>query len=322
MSKAAINEMLTRAPDIKVLVIGDIMLDKYLIGRVDRMSPEAPVPVLRHETTERKVGGAGNVALNFKALGCQTFIAGIIGNDEEGRLLSDKFEREEIVSYCYICDDRPTTVKTRLMKGSEHLLRVDFEDDSSIDEQLSLKFLSLLKSAVEKHEIDLIVIQDYNKGLMTSSVIHSVLEMARNKGVFTAVDPKFDNYWEYTGVNLFKPNLKEARTALGLSEEEGVNWEWIAMETRQRLGANCVVLTLSENGILVIDEHSAIHGQSEALTVVDVCGAGDGVLAGVSVLGYMGLGKDSLIEVGNMIGRQICLKPGVALINPEELKAG
>jgi len=298
-----------------VLIIGDVMMDRYVIGRVDRMSPEADVPVIFHQKTEEKLGGAANVAKNFKALGCEVSLLSVTGNDPESDKMKGLLESEGIKHYLVEDKERPTTLKTRVMNGPDHKLRVDFESTQDISEAIEQKVLELFSVVLKENRIDILILQDYNKGLLTSTLIPHLIEKAKSHQVFIAVDPKFKNFKTYQDVDVFKPNRKEAAEALGRSSEELDDLKNDMIDLQDQLNSRFVVLTLSEMGVMLIDEnHEIVHVPTEPIDAVDVCGAGDAVLSVISLLLESGCQLDEVGRWTNRIGSQICMVPGVGTI--------
>ena len=207
-----VNDFLDQIRGRKICVIGDVMLDRYLRGSVDRISPEAPVPILELKAVESRMGGAANVALNLAQLGCNVSIFGITGADEHG------VDASGIISGT----DRPTTVKTRVIAGNQHILRIDEENASGISSGLTQQLASLIQEFLTTEKPDAVIFQDYNKGVLTAGLIGSVIDVCGKKDIMTAVDPKYDNFFAYKSVNLFKPNLRELRAAVPFKTEATV----------------------------------------------------------------------------------------------------
>jgi rfaE bifunctional protein kinase chain/domain len=314
-----LHHILPSFDSLRVLVIGDIMLDRYLRGSVGRQSPEADVDVLDHSETTSKIGGAGNVALNFKALGAATSIISIIGDDKSGLELKDLLEKEG-VDHCLIKDiERPTTVKTRIIADDQHLLRIDFEKTKAISSKIEAEVLAKTIDQFETALPDIIVLQDYNKGLLTSSLIKKIINHSKERDVFISVDPKKENFWAYRGVDLFKPNLRETEEALSSELKENSAWVEAANQLKSRLHAKNVVVTLSEHGILLLNDDSCKLVPTDPVEIVDVCGAGDAVLAILSVLLHLGVDFEQCGLWANKVGAQICQTSGVSTIRKESL---
>ncbi|MCG8575437.1 MAG: PfkB family carbohydrate kinase, partial [Flavobacteriales bacterium] len=213
---ADLNKIFESFNDKKIVVIGDVMVDTYIKGGVNRISPEAPVPVVRFKSREHRLGGAANVALNVKALGAEPFICSIIGKDEESELFlklirENKLNQKGIIGF----DDRVTTVKTRVIGNNQQLLRIDHEEIAPLSSSAEFALIEKVKMICEKDQIDAIIFEDYNKGILTEEVIKKVIEFANEKGIITTVDPKKDNFLSYTNVTLFKPNLVELKEGTG-----------------------------------------------------------------------------------------------------------
>ena len=203
--------------NLRVLVIGDVMVDAYILGKVNRISPEAPVPVVSFEQEEKRIGGAGNVALNLVALGAQPIVCSVIGDDEQGQALSNLFAEKGISSQGIIVSkDRKTTVKTRVIASKQQLLRIDSETTSPINQSEENALLLQIQALINEG-IDGIIFEDYNKGVLTENLIQQVIEFAQAANIPTSVDPKRDNFLAYQGVTLFKPNLKELKEGLNLA---------------------------------------------------------------------------------------------------------
>ena len=319
---------LENAGNLRVLVVGDLMVDAYLLGRVDRISPEAPVPILRASQRERRPGGAANVALNLKALGSAVTVAGIVGMDQDGQDLQASLEAEGMDTDGVVAfEHRRTTVKTRVMSGGQHLLRVDEEDDADLNGPDSQRFLEQLATVMAARPFDAILIEDYDKGTLSPAVIDGVLHMAREREIPVSVDPKFRHFDCYRDVALFKPNLKELRDGLGLIWENG---DGAGMQTALKSGLErlqsewnpaMVLLTLSEHGVRVktplLDVQQAAHPRE----ILDVSGAGDTVIAVATVLLAQGVDAISLAQVANLAGGLVCEKPGVVPVDLTALLA-
>lgn len=303
------------AREKSVLIVGDIMIDRYVKGRVDRMSPEADVPVVFHEVTEEKLGGAANVAKNFLALGCRVGLLSVTGDDAEKRKLEQMLTDQKVRHHLITDTSRVTTLKTRVMDGSRHLLRVDFESTIEIDESTENKVIDTLRRVIAEGQTDMLVFQDYNKGMLTKRVIKEVIEMAKRADIFVTVDPKFVHFNEYLGVDVFKPNLNEAAEALQRNLEDPDDLKNGLKQLQSMLNSRYIVVTLSEKGVIMIDENQEIiYVAAEPIQAVDVCGAGDAVLAIISLLLLKGCPLDVVGKWSNRIGGQICMVPGVGTI--------
>ncbi|MDR1417113.1 MAG: PfkB family carbohydrate kinase, partial [Prevotellaceae bacterium] len=272
--------------DLTVMVIGDVMVDAYMWGRVDRISPEAPVPILASAQRERRLGGAANVALNLQALGATPLLCSVIGNDSEGEAFTKMLGANGLIRQGMLTDStRITTTKTRVIAGTQHLLRIDEETTKPLHESLEKAFCARIEQLMASEKIDAIIFEDYDKGAITPSVISQVVTLANARKIPTLVDPKKRNFLEYKNVTLFKPNFKEL--CEGLKEDvDKQSYEAIfevARKVNRQMNVRYAMITLSERGILVSDgeQYSAIP--AELRNITDVSGAGDTVISVASL---------------------------------------
>jgi len=309
--------------DKRVAIIGDVMLDRYITGSVDRMSPEAPVPVLLYKETTERLGGAANVALNTHELGSTPIICALVGEDSNGRRLEELMEEMGATTeYVVKSDERQTTVKTRLLGNNQQLLRLDDEAVGPISSNDTEAVLQRVKTMFESEVIDVVILQDYNKGLLTPQLIEFVLNTCNEKDIFVSVDPKFKNFFAYKKVDLFKPNLKEISEALGSSISADIEaLEDAAQRLNQRMNTRNLMITLSSKGLYIKqDDKSGMKMPALSTEIVDVCGAGDAVLVVTTLMLLAGLGVEAVGHVANNAGRIVCQKVGVAPVSLKELK--
>ena len=305
-----------------VLVVGDVMIDRYLWGAVDRVSPEAPVPVLDLEASENRLGGAANVAMNIKALGAQVVLCGIVGADVAGNSFHRLMEREQLSTKTILTlDNAKTTVKTRVIGSHQHLLRVDDERFLELADTEASQFMSMITEALNDAP-DLVIIQDYNKGSLTSEVIAYILDSSLKLQIPVAVDPKDEHFFAYSGVALFKPNLKEIRQAL----RQQIARDMASLHTasnllRAKLKHHLTCITLSDKGIFLDDGQTAVLIETDVRQVVDVCGAGDAVISIVALANLISGDLNLLGHLGNLAGGIVCEEVGVCPINMHKLKS-
>lgn len=317
LSDTRAAEILEAVRDTRVLVIGDLMVDRYVSGSVDRISPEAPVPVVLVEEERAAIGGAGNVAANVSALGAACVMVGCVGDDEGGRTLRDTLERLGVgVSGVVTAPDRPTTVKTRVTSRMQQIVRFDREDESDVPAEVARQLVDAVEELVTR--CDVVIMEDYNKGVLVTAVIEAALAAARTSGVPTVVDPKRRNFFAYHGATVFKPNAKELADALGafIHPEDP---EWMEA-TRRRLDCRHLLLTLGGRGIAL---QSADRGHltvpAVARSVYDVSGAGDTVTAVVAAtLAAAGTAAEAAVIANHAAAVEVS-KAGVATVSPAEI---
>ena len=307
---------------VKVLVIGDVMIDAYMWGNVDRISPEAPVPIVTIDKKENRMGGAANVALNLKSLGATPIIHAVIGNDENGDLFTDLLEEEDLMTNGIMASkSRSTTVKTRVLSGGNQLLRIDEEITLELSEEDEANFIKLVLNTLENNKIDLIVFEDYDKGLITKNVIEKIVNRAKELNIPTAVDPKKRNFTNYKNVSLFKPNLKELKQGLKVDIANN-NIEEIkkaAIQLKNNLNADCVLVTLSELGILVCHQETSHSIPAHYRDITDVSGAGDTVISVAALCYALGMEAVNIAAISNLAGGIVCEKVGVVPIDKNQL---
>ncbi|MFT4679146.1 MAG: rfaE bifunctional protein kinase chain/domain [Flavobacteriales bacterium] len=324
MSTSEINQLFQKFEHMNAWVIGDVMIDAYYWGHVNRISPEAPVPVVEVSEKDERLGGAANVALNMLALGATPLILSVVGKDEKGeviqRLLDKRgFSNEGILA----STERPTTVKTRVISGGQHMMRVDEETTAALSVKEESAFIELVIQLFETHTPDVIVLEDYNKGVLTGKVISTVIAEANSRGIPTTVDPKKDNFFSYKDCSLFKPNLKELREGTKIDFDKNDTQALLgaisAMEAKLNNGLSLV--TLSELGVLIKqgNEHFAIPAHRRE--IVDVSGAGDTVISVASLALAAGANPKLIAGLSNLAGGMVCEKTGVVPIDKDKLKA-
>lgn len=297
----------------KVLVVGDIMLDRYWFGDVERISPEAPVPVVLVGKTEERLGGAANVAINGSSLGAKLSLMGVVGNDEPGSLLKSMLEQSGVKA-CLLEDPNfPTTLKLRVIARQQQLVRVDFEERPS-SEHLSMK-LDLFEQQIPDHNV--VVFSDYGKGSLEH--VSSMIERCRQAGVMTLVDPKGDDYEKYKGAYLLTPNRSEFRQVMGSWKSEEQLHEKANL-LRERLELKALLLTRSEEGMTLFTEKGAFHVKAYAREVFDVSGAGDTVIATMACALGAGYKIEEAVQLANKAGGIVVGKLGTAVVLPEELE--
>lgn len=307
---------------LKVGVIGDVMLDTYMWGKVERISPEAPVPIVSLDKKEYRIGGAGNVALNCHSLGAQVSVLSVAGNDTEGMLLDELFESNTIdSSYIVKSTRRITTSKTRIIGRNQQMMRLDAEIITDLDAEDEAQLLAKVKDYIATADPDVIIFEDYNKGVLTETVISEVIRICREAGVITAVDPKRRNFFAYRHVDIFKPNLKEVKEALNLLPDESAlrRLPQIHSELEQKLQHRVSFITLSEKGVFYQQQQQSSLIPSHLRNIADVSGAGDTVIA-VASLVYASTGNVHLMaEIANIAGGIVCEEVGTVAIDKEKL---
>lgn len=317
-----IQELLNKFHGKRILVIGDVMIDAYLLGKVHRVSPEAPVPIVSLTRQEQRLGGAANVALNLQSLGAEPILCSVIGNDADGFLLK-KLVRDLNMSDVGLVESnsRVTTVKTRVIGNNQHLLRIDAEDVHALTAGEEQLLLNQLEKLIAEVQIDAIILEDYNKGVLTPRVIEGVISKAKAAGIPTTVDPKKDNFLAYTGVTLFKPNLKELKEGVGMHFDfEDKNAFHQAISTlEQELNNEITFVTLSEYGVFIKNEVEQHLIPAHIRNIADVSGAGDTVISVATLCLAAGCSLKTIASLANLAGGLVCEKSGVVSIEPQQL---
>lgn len=297
------------------------MLDTYLYGSTNRISPEAPVPVVDIIHQEHCPGGAANVAINLKSLGAKVTLCGLVGDDNEGRILKDLLENAGVAShYLAKMKSRPTTHKNRIVSRNQQMLRFDREQKDELKGIEAKQFKEAVITAVSENP-DVVILQDYNKGVLFAELIEAVITECKKRNIPVAVDPKKANFFAYKGVALFKPNLKEVKEALEtiVDPTDNLSLQNAAKQLFSQLGAQQIMITLSEHGVFVADGQTTLKTNAIVRNIADVSGAGDTVIA-VAALGLAaGLPLAECAHLANIAGGMVCEKPGVASITSIEL---
>ncbi|HEV7332960.1 MAG TPA: bifunctional ADP-heptose synthase [Flavisolibacter sp.] len=307
---------------MKVGVIGDVMLDTYIWGEVERISPEAPVPIVSLHHREQRLGGAGNVALNLRSMGAQPFVITVTGADDDAGCLMKLYAEKGIdTTYCFGSKSRVTTNKTRIISRNQQMMRLDAEITNDLDQTDEQKLLQQFQTFLNEQKPQVVILEDYNKGVLTETVINGVIAMCKKSGVITAVDPKRKNFFAYKDVDIFKPNLKEVREALNLFSVDAQidDLRNIHKHLHAHLHHKVSFITLSEKGVFYQKDENAAIIPSHIRNIADVSGAGDTVIA-VAALVYAGRQNVHLMaELANIAGGLVCEEVGTAAINPSKL---
>ncbi len=328
ISTESISQLFNSFNDFNVMIIGDVMVDSYIWGTVNRISPEAPVPIVEVARRENRLGGAANVGLNIKAMGAKPYMCSVIGTDIHGDDFIDLLEKEELPLDGIIrSDKRITTTKFRVVGNNSQLLRVDEETKKEIGDEQFAELWDKINAIIDEKNIDVIIFQDYDKGVISKELIDKVVKLAKKKKIKVVVDPKKNNFLSYHGVTMFKPNLKEIKEGLNLDfdENDDVNIEMAVAKLQDELNADIVLNTLSEKGVFVSwkiaggYESRLLHAHIR--NIADVSGAGDTVISVAALC----LAADSnplvMAAVSNLAGGLVCEEVGVVSVNKEKLKS-
>lgn len=312
---------------LKVLVIGDVMIDSYVMGNVERISPEAPVPVVNVTNRINKLGGAANVALNMRMLGATPFLCGVIGDGDVSAASFRKLMKENNLPVKgLVCSGhRMTTVKFRIIGNKTQLLRVDEEQNDILNEEDKEKLMYYISNILEKEHIDVIVFEDYDKGVISNELINYVFGLAEKKGIPITVDPKKRHFFSYSGATLFKPNLKELKEGLGVAvNHRNENELNMAVERLlNELNLNYAMVTLSEDGIIIGSNEKGVYksyrAPTEVISVADVSGAGDTVISVASLCVALKLSPEHVMKIANVAAGIVCEQVGVVPVDKYRL---
>ena len=321
------TEALKNISNLSALVVGDVMIDAYLYGVVERMSPEAPVPVVLMNGRDERAGGAANVARNVQALGASVHIATVVGDDAAGTRLIDLFQARQMgITACLRSPDRITTIKTRIIRDNEHMLRVDEETEEEISNELSKNLLASCISILDNFNIDVIIFEDYDKGVLTPDIIAGLTLEARKRNIPVTVDPKHKGFLNYPGVDLFKPNLNELREGLSseinLDDNNFDSLKTAVQSLHEKVSPKISLTTLGSSGVWVYSPELKVdhlHTAAIPCNVIDVSGAGDTVIATASLMLASGATPEIIAEVANLAGAQVCTQSGVVTVDLELL---
>ena len=297
----------------RLLVVGDVMLDRYWFGDTGRISPEAPVPVVQVAKIDERLGGAANVARNASALGAKTTILGVIGQDEAGKRVEQLLQESGVQSQLQADSKVPTTVKLRVIARQQQLIRLDFEEtpsQNSLDEKLK-RFESLLP------QVDVVILSDYGKGALEQ--VSAMIALAKANKKLVLVDPKGDAYSKYKGATVLTPNRSELRQVIGHWSDEA-DLTKRAQSLRQQLELSALLLTRSEEGMTLFTEKGTEHVRAQAREVFDVSGAGDTVIATLAVAMAAGWPLERAMALANRAGGIVVGKLGTATVSAEELQ--
>jgi rfaE bifunctional protein kinase chain/domain len=321
-SSAELKSLFSKFNKLKVFVVGDAMMDNYWYGQIDRISPEAPVPVVSIQTKESRPGGAANVAMNCNALGATVYLLTVLGKDEPAQNMLKQLAAQGIqTDFCLQSKNRVTTGKTRIMAKSQQVVRIDEEDTSELSIKDEHAFIDICLRAIQIEAPDILIFEDYNKGVLKQNVIQKIISHCKHVGVLTAVDPKQTNFLSYQGVNLFKPNLKEVKEALTLTELP-VNLSSLK-KVHHSLSASLqhqiTLITLSEKGVFVQTEKNAEILPAFQRDIADVSGAGDTVISVAALTLAASRDIHLMASLSNLAGGLVCESVGVVPINKRKL---
>lgn len=319
LNEADLRRMLAGFEGRHVAVVGDVMLDRYYWGRVKRISPEAPVPVVEVESEQVRFGGAANVANNIRCLGGKPLLIGLIGDDHAGETFAEMLRDQGMDPEGLVVDGgRPTTIKTRVIAAGQHVVRVDNESKADCPEHLQHRIVDAVKYRIQ--QIDAILIEDYNKGVMTKGVIDELLAVARKYGKIVTVDPKFNHFLDFRGVTLFKPNCREAEEVLGGRIKTDAEVADAGKKLLDLLGAQNVLLTRGEQGMSLCEEGGEVtHIHTAADNVQDVSGAGDTVISTLTLALASGVSVQTASRLANCAAGVVVGQVGIVPVTPEQL---
>ena len=322
------EELINAFTKLKVLIIGDVMIDAYLWGKVHRISPEAPVPIVAISKKENRLGGAANVAINIQALGATPILCSVIGTDSDGKTFTDLMQKQSMTTDGILqSSSRTTTVKTRVIGNNHQMLRVDEETEEEINQQDRKLLLERITSLLNSKKIDVIIFEDYDKGVIGKFLIAEVVKLAKERSIPVAVDPKKKNFNHYKHIALLKPNMKELREGMKIELDKG-NINEISKVIKQLAEENdidTVLVTLSEKGAYVYNKKESQYLPAHIRNIADVSGAGDTVISVAALCLASGASPVTAATLSNFAGGIVCEKVGVVSIEKsqfiKELKA-
>ncbi len=323
MKKEEYIDIINKFSKLNALVVGDVMLDAYVWGKVERLSPEAPVPVVAVSKRESRLGGAANVALNFKSLGAGVILCSVTGNDERGKELHKLLRKENISTDHVIFDnERITTTKFRIIGNNTQLLRVDEETEAPLSPATSRLLIEKVANILAGGKVDVLLFQDYDKGLLNEENIRGILRLAAKYNVPVAVDPKKKNFFAYQGVSLFKPNLKELSDSLNVSidKENKEELRRYAQQLKNRLQPEMLLLTLSEKGIYLNYPGGELFAPAMVRQVADVSGAGDTLISVAALCLALKVEPERMAKIANIAGGLVCEEIGVVPITKGKME--
>lgn len=322
MDSKQLHQLFTSFNKLNVLIVGDVMLDSYVWGTVNRISPEAPVPIVAAQKRENRLGGAANVALNIKAMGAKPILCSVIGNDSNGKLFSQLIKKEQLTAEgIIIVDDRPTTSKTRIIGNHHQMLRIDEEVTNAISDAQSKKLFQLISKIISTKKIDALIFEDYDKGVLSKNLIEELIKLAKKNSIPTSVDPKKNNFLAYKNVTLFKPNLRELKEGLKLETDLSVpkNLKNAIQLLSKTLNCSICLITLSERGIYISQSKSEYWLPAHIRTISDVSGAGDTVIAVATLCLAAQSSLEFMAALANLAGGLVCEKLGVVSVDKQQL---
>lgn len=314
------KDITDRFNGLKALVVGDVMIDAYYFGKVDRISPEAPVPVVAVEKKENRLGGAANVAMNLVALGAKPVVCSVIGNDKDGENLVELFQQNGVGTTGIVkSNDRVTTVKLRVISQATQMLRIDNEDTKAINDAESAELVSRIKQLLD--DADVLIFEDYDKGVLTKKNIEEITNEARKKNIPVVVDPKKRNFNHYHHADLFKPNLKEFKEGLKLDydEEDRPVFEASIKKMMSSMQLKNAMITMSEKGVMITDGNAFHYIPAHIRKIADVSGAGDTVISVAALCMALNMGIRQVAEIANLAGGLVCEEIGVVPIDSKKL---
>jgi|TARA_B100001142_G_C14343825_1_gene659086 rfaE bifunctional protein kinase chain/domain len=318
MKKKEIKQLFDSFKNMTVLIVGDSMIDSYMWGKIERQSPEAPVPVVEIEKHENRLGGAANVARNIKSLGAEPILCSVIGDDYNGYELKKLLEQEKVTIDGIIHElGRKTTTKTRVISEDKHQLRIDEEQVKPINSEE--KLLTIVYENMQN--TDVIILQDYNKGVLTPKVIEDIIKKANKLEIPTIIDPKIKNFNSYRNCTIFKPNLKEIKIGcnINFNENDISEIKSATIDLLKKMNAEGILLTLSDKGICIQTEDRFYHTKAEEREIIDVSGAGDTVISTAALCLAAKIDNLHLSQFANLSGGLVCEKVGVVPVDKSNL---
>lgn len=317
-----LNKIFQDVSKIKVAVIGDLMLDTYWWGNVDRISPEGPVPVVSVTKKEMRIGGAGNVCLNIKTMGAHVASLSVIGKDEEGEQLKNLLNDYAIdTRFLIFSKKRMTTNKIRIIGRNQQMMRLDAEQCNNLEAEEENSLIQKIEEYIHDEKPQVIILQDYNKGVLTERIIKRVIQLCKEHNIISTADPKRKNFFAYTGVDLFKPNLKEVKESLHILSDDVDKdiLKTIHQKLSEKLNHSVSLITLSDKGIFYQYQNELNLIPAHIRNIADVSGAGDTVIAVASLLYTVTKNVNLTAQIANLAGGLVCEEVGTAAISKDKL---